>query len=376
MLRHVDLVRIAVLLLALPVVVILRMAVIALHVTVRREASPQRAFAGDTVTVTVSLTNHGRRRTPTLLVEDGMPAGLDVGTRVVAPPLPGGATARLAYTMVPPGRGRYVLGPARVHAVEPFGLLERTWRAAGTDDLIVRPRPIPLDGMVRPARRGGDSEAARSGVAAAGAMDMTVREYRDGDDLRRVHWPTTARRGQLMVRRDERPEELRLAVMIDTRAEAYGSPEHLDWVVTAAASVAARATDEGHAVSLVGDGVAGAALTGSDNASADLNLDDMLDRLAIVEAGPPSILAETVEHVDATNASGVVAFLGNVTPSQAAVVAGSARTARRHAFVVGDAASAEATARILNSEGWIAVVCTPGTAFAAAWNAAIRQGAL
>jgi uncharacterized protein (DUF58 family) len=328
MLRQIDLVRIAVLLLALPLVVIIGMSLVSLHVTVRRDATPRRAYAGEPATVTVSLTNRGRRRTPTLLVEDGMPDGLDVATRVVAPPLPARATARLSYRVVPPRRGRYVLGPARVHAVEPFGLLERTWRAAGTDELLVRPRPEPLESMIRPIRAGGDADVARGGATAAGAMDLTVREYREGDDLRRVHWPSTARRGSLMVRRDERPEELRLAILLDTRrrAQSVGGAS-FEWAVVAAASVARRAADDGRVVSLLSDGVV-------DEADEEA----LQDHLAVVETGSDASLGEAVAALETSAASAVVAILGEVGPAEVAALADVARAARRVALLLDVAA--------------------------------------
>lgn len=375
-LGQVDLMRVAVLLLALPLAVLIGMALVSLHVTVRRATQPTRVYAGEPVTVTVSLTNRGNRRTPTLLVEDAMPESLDVTTRVVAPPLPARATARLSYTAVPQRRGRYQLGPARVHAVEPFGVLERTWRAAGTDELVVRPRPEPLGVALRPVRRGGDSDVTRGGVAASGAMDLTVREYREGDDLRRVHWPTTARRGELMVRRDERPEDQRTAVLVDARRRGHGGSESLEWAVVAAASALVRATLDEQAVVLTGDGMTE---VGDD-------VEDALDRLAVLEAGVDGLLGDGVAHLEAASPTAVAAVLGDLGPVHATAVADAARTARRIALLLhvpdfggtvdpGWPERHDGVKRTLTQAGWSVACVQPGDRIDDVWTAAVTGGA-
>ncbi|MGF1648250.1 MAG: DUF58 domain-containing protein [Kineosporiaceae bacterium] len=374
-LRQTDLLRVAVLLVALPLAVVVGMSLVSLHVTVRRDARPRRVYAGDPVTVTVSLTNRGRQRTPTLLVEDAMPEELDVATRVVAPPLPARATARLSYTAVPRARGRYLLGPARVHAVEPFGVLERTWRASGTDQLLVRPRPVPLADPLRPARRGGDSDTARGGAAAAGSMDLTVREYREGDDLRRVHWPTTARRGELMVRRDERPEDQRLGVLLDARRRGHPgrTGSSLEWAVVAATSVVVRAALDEQAVMLAGDGVE----------PVDEGIDDVLDRLAVVQPGPDALLVEGAERLDAAGPTAVAAFLGDLAPGDVVAIADAAPRARRVALLLQVPEFArvsdpswddrhEGVRSTLAAAGWSTVRVRPGDGIAQAWAAAVQ----
>ncbi len=325
LLRQIDLVRIAALLLALPLVLVVYMALVSLHVTVRREASPRRATAGAPVTVTVHLDNRGTSKTPTLLMEDTIPESLAVSARVVTPPLPAGSTARVSYTVVPPYRGRYVLGPARVHATEPFGMVERTWRASGSDDLIVRPPIISLDPPLRPTARSGDSDTANSGISAAGEVDITVREHRDGDDLRRVHWPSTARRGQLMVRRDERPNDLRVVVVLDTRQVGHagrGRGASLEWAVTAAAAVAALGAHTRHGVTLITDEVVDAAG----------DIDEALDRLALIEPGPDASLLGGLSRVDSAQGTSVVALLGDVGPDEVAALCASSRDATRIAL--------------------------------------------
>ena len=93
------------------------------------------------------------------------------------------------------------------------------------DELLVRPQVHALTAVlpVRRTGRGGDSDLGGAGLV--GDPDLSVREHRHGDDLRRVHWPTTARRGQLMVRPDQHPQDHNAVVLLDSRADGQRGPD-------------------------------------------------------------------------------------------------------------------------------------------------------
>lgn len=334
-----DLVRIAGLLALLPVVVMIVMASYRLHLSVTRVTEPPRAAVGDDLEVRVEIVNRSGRRTPVLLFEDHLPAGLNALTRVVLPPLKPRESARVAYRVQATRRGRFAVGPARLLSVEPFGMAERTWQAANRDELLVRPRVHPLAVVipVRRSGRGGDSDLGGAGIV--GDADLSVREYRHGDDLRRVHWPTTARRGELMVRPDQHPQDHNAVVIIDSRANGQRGSEDdgtLEWLVSAAASVAVHAADLGQRVVLLGDGE-NPAPSSHDSAFRDSAEDDpveeALDRLAVLRPTGPDSLAAAVETVARWTPSTVVALLGEVGPEDVEVLAGSAREAIRVALV-------------------------------------------
>ena len=87
---------------------------------------------------------------------------------------------------------------------------------------------------------GGAGHSTSRSVATHGDDDVATREYRHGDDLRRIHWRTTARRGELTVRREEQPWQSRGAVLLDTRLIAHrgdGPASSLEWAISAAASI-------------------------------------------------------------------------------------------------------------------------------------------
>ena len=81
-----------------------------------------------------------------------------------------------------------------------------------------------------------------------------MREYRRGDDLRRVHWRSSARVGELMVRREEQPWQSRATVFLDNRGTSHrgqGAACSLEAAVSAAASIAVHLTHRGYTVRLV-----------------------------------------------------------------------------------------------------------------------------
>ena len=135
--------------------------------------------------------------------------------------LPGGGTAVLGYRVHGDRRGRHPLGPLRLRLVDPFGLVERS--AVGTDTaaLLVVPRVRPLGSEGPAGGQGGGGEGSRRTIAVHGEDDVSTREYRYGDDLRKVHWRATARTGELMVRLEERPWRAQATLLLDTRARAH-----------------------------------------------------------------------------------------------------------------------------------------------------------
>jgi hypothetical protein len=106
---------------------------------------------------------------------------------------------------------------------------------------------VPLRKLGTIGAWSGTGEVRPHALAVGGTEDITVREYQRGDDLRRVHWRSTARTGELMVRREEQPWQSRASVLVDTRAVAHvgaGQASSLEWAVTAAASAVVHLAGE------------------------------------------------------------------------------------------------------------------------------------
>lgn len=281
-----DLLRIAILLTSLPLVTLLLVARTRYRISVHRTISPTRVAAGEPATVSLHVENVGRIPTALLLLEDQVPYPLGARPRFVLDRLSSQWQRDLGYPVRSDVRGRFTVGPATLRVTDPFGLVEldRTFRSS--DTLLVTP-PVYALPYVRLGGEGipsGDNPPRA--IASDGHEDVTVREYRQGDDLRRVHWRSSARRGELMVRREEQPWQSRATVFLDTRRMAHrgqGPGSSFEWAVAAAASVVVHLLQRGYLVQLVTDTGATVETGGNDpNGQSDAE-GLLLNALTVVE---------------------------------------------------------------------------------------------
>jgi uncharacterized protein (DUF58 family) len=204
----------------------------------------------------------------------GNPHSFGTGPLRITETVPGGRPLRfsvagvrgrqrrtVAYPLPSLRRGRYTGGPTTVMASDPFGLVTADTRSTDVGELIVRPSTVRLASLTLPvAWRDGAATLSHS-VGSGGSDDASVREYRHGDDLRKIHWRSTARSGAFMVRQEERPWHGESLVLLDHRALAYptspAQPDSsaLEWAVSAAASIGCHLAERGRRVAVVtGDG--------------------------------------------------------------------------------------------------------------------------
>lgn len=307
-----DLLRVAVLLVALPLASVLLVARARHRIQLARTVTPARVPAGRTASVRLELTNLARLPTGVLLAEDHVPYVLGSRPRFVVDRLDAGASATVTYSLRSEVRGRWDVGPLRLRLTDPFGMCEVTRSFSATDPLVVIPRVHPLLPLRGGGAWSGSGESTTATAAAAGEHDVATREYRDGDDLRRVHWRSTARRGELMVRRDEQPHLLRATIVLDCRAAGHrgdGPASSFEWAVSAAASVATLLAESGYGVRVLTDDVE-APWTGRD---AQHGVGDLLDRLATVTQGGPHELRHAHRALTRSGGDGlVVSILGEV----------------------------------------------------------------
>lgn len=206
-----------------------------------RRLRPQRVPVGGTVSVEVSLHNVSRHRTPVLDACDSFDAGRFGADWLVAP-LAAGETGRTRYKLPTDRRGVFGVGPLEVELRDPFGLALVRLQVLASTTLTV----LPLVEVIAPPPRGlvgGAQGGARrpSSRSQSGDDFYALRPYSAGDDLRRVHWPSTARRGEIMIRQNDHPWQDRTTVLLDARTT---TPAALESAVSAAASVLSAASGD------------------------------------------------------------------------------------------------------------------------------------
>ncbi|MEO7130156.1 MAG: DUF58 domain-containing protein [Dermatophilaceae bacterium] len=249
-----DLTRFGVLLIALPILSALLVRTRATRLRIDRRTSPERIEAGGDAQIALTFENVSPATTPVFLAEERLDYVLGDRPRFVVGRIPSGQARTVNYTVRPHLRGRHQLGPIGVQVQDPFGLATRNAVLQGSTDLVVLPAVVPLGSSPAPSSGVGSEGEQAHLVALHGEDDVTIREYRDGDDLRRIHWPATARTGDLMVRQEDRPAQRRAVIILDPRPEAHGgagATSSFEWAVAAAASIAVHLTESGYAVHLL-----------------------------------------------------------------------------------------------------------------------------
>lgn len=370
------LVRVGLLLVLVPVVSALLLGRRAYRLALLRQVSPQVVGAGQHASVQLRLTNEGPRPPGALLLEDHVPYVLGTRPRFVLDGTEQGWTREVSYEVRSDVRGQFEIGPMTVRVSDPFGMVEMGRAFHSTARLTVTPRIVPLPPIPLTGAWTGSGDNRPRAFATGSAEDVTVREYRRGDDLRRVHWRSSARVGELMVRREEQPWQSRATVFLDHRASAHrgeGLASSFETAVQVAASVAVHLADRGYAVRLV---------TAEGETPADSGWHDdertsttpVLERLALLRTSSrPGLAAGWLSEQGAGTLT--VAVLGSASEHDRTVLRRMRHGSSASLAVVLDVegwgprrASDTGLASALNHEGWKAVPLRPGDRIDRAWR--------
>ncbi|ALO93283.1 MULTISPECIES: DUF58 domain-containing protein [Streptomyces] len=390
-----ELLRVGLLLAVLPLICAAVLYRTRYRVAASRRLAPARVPAGSEARVHLRMDNVSRLPTGLLMLQDRVPYVLGPRPRFVLDRVEPGGRREVSYRVRSDLRGRYPLGPLQLRLTDPFGMCELTRSFSTHDTLTVIPRVEPLS----PVRFGGEAKGYGDGrqrsLALAGEDDVIPRGYRYGDDLRRVHWRSTARYGELMVRREEQPRRSRCTVLLDTRGGAYegaGPDSAFEWAVSGAASVLVHMLERGFSVRLLtdsgsavpGEGADGFAGTGQETADA---AGLMMDTLAVIDHSDGTGLSRAYDVLRGGNEGLLIAFLGDLDEEQAATVAKmSRRSGGAVAFVLDpDTWTREATdvprpggrheerLRMLREAGWTALSVPRGASPDELWRQADRE---
>lgn len=375
-----DLLRIGALLALLPLLCVLVLHRTRSRVTAARQLSPARVPAGSESRVRLRLENTARGvPTGLLMLQDRVPYVLGPRPRFVVDRIESGGRREVTYRVRSDLRGRYPLGPLQLRLTDPFGLVELNRSFTAFDVMTVLPRIEPLPATALGGDAAGFGEGGRRSTAITGEDDVIPRDYRHGDDVRRVHWRSTARRGSLMVRREEQPRQDRCTVLLDTRRRGWeqesGDPA-FERAVSGAASAVAHLVARGYAVRLVTD-------TGAVLPEGEGDQPDPTEIGALVMDGLAS-----VEHSDGEGFEGareamlrrdpglLLAFLGTVAKEPAGELTALRRGgAPSIAFVAAgqlDGRLEERRMERLEQGGWTVLAHHPGASLAELWRAASR----
>jgi uncharacterized protein (DUF58 family) len=139
------------------------------------------------------------------------------------------------------------LGPASIELGDPLALASAVVPLQLDDVILVQPRIYPLAPMSGSMQIVSNDAAQRRLTADPQAGFQSLREYVDGDDPRLIHWPTTARTGELMVREFVEVRRPQYTVVLDTAAQV-ATADDFEEMVDVAASVACRALGSGYSV--------------------------------------------------------------------------------------------------------------------------------
>jgi uncharacterized protein (DUF58 family) len=226
--------------------------------TLRRLAvarrAPLRIHADRPFLMELALTNHKRRlATYSIEIED-LAGGRALDKKCYFLKLPPGRTQRASYRHTFHRRGLVRFDGFRVSTRFPFSLFSKSLRLDGAGEVVVYPPVYPVALPAPRAEKLGDAPQSRLGRRGE---FFGLREYREGDDSRAIHWRSSARGQRLLVRELEEEAQRRVVLEVDNAAADSADPaalDALDEIASRAASLAVAYLAAGYAVRLVARG--------------------------------------------------------------------------------------------------------------------------
>lgn len=202
------------------------------HLTLERAVEPRRVQKGLPAIALVHVGNSSRRVLPPLVIEQRLGAAV---IRAALPRLRKGERSVRTYRLPTTRRGVFELGPVELPRADPFGLCRTVQRLGAPQEIEVRPRQLMLNPL--PTGLSRNLEGPSSDASPQGTITFhRIREYALGDDIRNVHWPSTAHSGKLMVRHYVDTAQPYTVVLLDLSPDVY-SEETFEEAVDVAASV-------------------------------------------------------------------------------------------------------------------------------------------
>ncbi len=281
---------------------VLYTSTVRLDLSVGRTATPIRLRAGSPARIDLSLQNNGRRSTPVLELQDQV-QGTKAATVMLAPIRPGEET-KVAYRLPTRRRGELVVGPLDLALGDPLGLTRSLVRASQEVVLVVHAQLVDLGALRAIAGRDptADQQPRRT-LATGGDEFFALRPYVLGDELRRVHWPATAKMGDLVVKQQERPRTGRVTVLLDRTSSVYDE-EGFERAVSAALSALHAGWRGEDALRYVATGAARYT-----DIRSRMELDTVDEQLATVRWAERSSLVRTIDEISRLGHGGTLVLV-------------------------------------------------------------------
>ena len=221
-------------------------------VTVTRSIRPAVTVADRPVRVELNVRASGHLGAGPVLLTDEIPPRIGNSVRLALASAAHRRERSVAYTFTPRLRGKYQIGPVTIVHTDPFGALTRTTKVRGASPLLVYPSYDQIHTLPTGVHRLG--VIRHSPLVGQGDEFYALRQYEEGDDLRKVHWPSSLRTGELVIRQEELLAEPRALIVLDTCASKHygsGAGASIEAAISAAASVAVFAIRKRMRVSIV-----------------------------------------------------------------------------------------------------------------------------
>ncbi|MGH2449816.1 MAG: DUF58 domain-containing protein [Candidatus Limnocylindria bacterium] len=259
---------------------------------VRRSVGQAYAHLGDTIELRYELENAHRLSKLWLEIyeESNWPEPLPGRVLSIA----GGGTRKWKVLVKALRRGRFRVGPIVLRSGDPFGIFPNQMKVDSHALVLVYPKVVPLPHWQLPGSflEGNVLTGQRS--LQSTSMVMGIREYRSGDAVNRIHWPSSVRHRSLQVKEFELDKTADLWIYLDLERHWHrgeGEDATIERAVTVAASVVAKALREHRNVGLVTSGVRAEVLQ-PDRGTKQFG--KLMQYLAEVQVGGSRTIAETM----------------------------------------------------------------------------------
>jgi hypothetical protein len=216
------------------------------------ELSPRRVVVGERAFGRMLVTNLSARRSTPTRFELGVGAAL---AEFSLPSLASKAEHESLFAVPTNRRAVIVAGPAVSVRGDQLGLLRRTVRWTDPVELFVHPVTVPLAPSAAGLVRDLEGEITKT-ITNNDISFHALRAYEPGDDRRNVHWRTSARTGQLMVRQFEETRRSQLSIIHSTSRASYASDEEFELAVSVTASLGVQVLRDGTRIDVVSESMA------------------------------------------------------------------------------------------------------------------------